>query len=106
LRAQQRGSTRGEARFRLRDVGARHLADIKAVTSLFQLLGEHFDVATIKIKDRLIAQQIHIGSSGVEKHLLFGDAQLAFRLPRAIGGLKSVEQRLRCSRADLLSSRK
>src|SRR6516165_10869063 len=29
LRAQQRRSTRGEARFRLRDVGARHLADIK-----------------------------------------------------------------------------
>jgi hypothetical protein len=65
---------------------------------LFQLLGEHFDVAAIKVEDRLIAQQIHVGSSGVEKDLLFSDAQclarahhLAFRLPRAIGGLKSVE---------------
>jgi len=108
LRAQQRRSTRGEARFGLCDVGARHLADIKAVAGLFQLLGEDFDVATIKIEDRLIAQQIHVGSGGVEKHLLLGDAQglarahhLAFRLPRAIGGLKSVEKRLRRSRAEL-----
>src|SRR6516165_2226218 len=108
LRAQQRRSTCGEARFRLRDVGARHLADIEAVTSLFQLLGEHFDVATIKIEDRLVAQQIHVGSSGVKKDLLFGNAQclarardLAFRLPRAIGGLKSVVKRLRRSRAEL-----
>jgi hypothetical protein len=75
---------------------------------LFQLLGEHFDVAAIKVEDRLIAQQIHVGSSGVEKDLLFSDAQclarahhLAFRLPRAIGGLKSVEKCLRRGRAKL-----
>ena len=55
---------------RLRDVGARHFANIKAVAGLFELLGEYFDVTTIKIKDRLIAQQIHVGSGGVEKNLL------------------------------------
>src|SRR5215472_1602929 len=51
---------------------------------------------------------MHVGGSGVEKDLLLGDAQclprahhLAFRLPRAIGGLKSVEKCLRRGRAEL-----
>src|SRR5262249_51177560 len=108
LRAQQRRSTRREARFRLRDVGASHFADIEAVTSLFQLLGEHFNVAAIEIKDRLVAYQIHVGGSGVEKNLLLGDPQRfacarhpAFRLACAIGGLKSVGQRLRRGCAEL-----
>jgi len=86
----------------LRDVSASHFADIEAITSLFQLFGEHFNVAAIKIEDRLVAQQIHKGGSGVEKYLLLGDTQrlarprhLAFCLARAIGGLESVEQRLR-----------
>ena len=61
------------ARLGLRDVSASHFADIEAVTSLFQLFGEHFNVAAIKIEDRLVAQQIHIGGSGVEKYLLLGD---------------------------------
>ena len=69
-----------QAGLRLRDVGGCHFANIEAVAGLFELLGEHFDVTTIKIKDRLIAQQIHVGSSGVEKNLLLGDAQ---RLARA-----------------------
>jgi hypothetical protein len=63
------------------------------VAGLFQLFGEHFKVAAIKIEDRLVAQQIHIGGSGVEKYLLLGDTQrlarprhLAFCLARAIGG--------------------
>jgi hypothetical protein len=92
----------------LRDVGARHFADIEAVTGLFQLLGEHFDVAAIEIEDRLVAQQIHIGGSGVKKDLLLGDAQglarprhLPFCPARAIGGLESVEQRLRRGRAEI-----
>jgi hypothetical protein len=53
-----------EAGLGLGNVGARHLADIESVTRLFQLLGEHFDVAAIKIEDCLIAQQIHVGSRG------------------------------------------
>ena len=104
----QRRSTRGQPRFRLRDVGAGHFADIEAVTGLFQLLGEHFNVATIKLEDRLVAYQIHVGGGGIEKDLLLGDAQclarardLAFRLAGAIGGLESVVKRLRRSRAEL-----
>jgi hypothetical protein len=67
LRAQQRRSTGGKPRFRLRDVGARHFTDIEAVTRLLQLLGEHFDVAAIEIEDRLVAQQIHVRGRGVER---------------------------------------
>ena len=50
-----------QAGLRLGDVGSRHLADIEAVTRLFQLLREHFDVAAIEIEDRLVAYQIHVG---------------------------------------------
>ena len=101
LRAQQRGSPGGQPRFRLRHIGARHLADVEAVARLFQLLGEHFDVTPVQVEDRLIAQQVHVGGGGVEQHLLLGDAQrlaravdLAFRLPGAVGGLEAVEQRI------------
>ncbi len=97
-----------QAGLRLGDVGSRHLADVEAVTSLFQLLGEHFDVAAIEIEDCLIAYQIHVGGSGVEKDLLLGEAQClarakhpAFRLTCAIGGLKAIEKRLRRGRAEL-----
>ena len=92
----------------MRDVGARHFAGIEVVAGLFQLFGEHFNVAAIKIEHRLIAQQIHVRSSGVEEDLLLGDTQrlacprhLAFCPSRAIGGLESVEQRLRRGRAEL-----
>ena len=85
----------------MRHIGARQLADIEAIARLFQLLGEHLDVAPVEIKDRLIAQQVHVGGGGVEQHLLLGDAQrlaraidLAFRLPGTIGGLEAVEQRI------------
>ena len=37
-----------EARFGLRDVSARHFADIEPVTRLFQSLGKHFDVAAMR----------------------------------------------------------
>ena len=37
----------------MRDVGARHFAGIESVADLFQLFGEHFNVAVIKIEDRL-----------------------------------------------------
>ena len=92
----------------MRDIGARDFADVEAVTGLFELFGEHFDVAAVEIEDRLVAQQIHVGRRGVEKHLLLGDTQrlarsrhLAFCLARAIGGLKSIEQGLRRGRAEL-----
>jgi len=75
---------------------------------LFQLLGEHFDVAAIEIEDCLIAYQIHVGGGGIEQDLLLGEPQrlarakhLAFRLARAIGGLKTIIKRLRRGRAEL-----
>ena len=90
-----------EPRFRLRDVGARDLADIEAVAGLAQLLLQHFDVAALQIEDRGVAQQIHVSGGGVEQHGLLGDAQrlarrlhLLLGLPRAVGGLEAVEQSL------------
>jgi hypothetical protein len=97
-----------QAGLRLSDVGACYFANVEAVTGLFQLLGEHFDVAAIEVEDRLVAYQIHVGGRGIKKDLLLGDAQgfaracdLAFRLTRAIGGLKSIEQGLRRGGAEL-----
>ena len=101
LRAEQRRAPRGQPRFRLGDVGARHLADIETVARLFELLGQHFDVAAVELEDRRVAQQIHVGGGGIEQHLLLGDAErfarphdLAFRLARPVGGLQAVEQRV------------
>ena len=112
LRAEQCRAAGRQPRFGLGDVGARHLADIEAVARLFELLGEHFDVAAVEIEDRLVAQQIHVGGGGIEQHLLLGDAQrlarahdLAFGLARAVGGLESVVERLRCGGADAARSR-
>ena len=107
LRVEQLAAPGGEPRFRLRHVGARHLADIEAVAGLLQLLGEHFDVAPVQLQDRLVAQQIHIGGRGVEQHLLLGDAQglarahdLALGLADPVGGLIAVVQRLRRGRGN------
>ena len=97
----------GEPQFRLRHVGARHLADIEAVAGLFELLGEHFDVAPVQLQDDLVAQQIHVRGRGVEQHLLLGDAQglarahdLALGLADFVGGLIAVVQRLRRGRGN------
>ena len=98
LRAQESRPPGGQPRFRLGDVGARHLADIEAVARLLELLGEHLNVAAIELEDRAIAQQVHVGGCGIEQDLLLGDAQslaggidLAFCLAGAVGGLKAVE---------------
>ena len=65
----------GQPRFRLRHVGARHLADIEAVAGLPQLLLQHLDVAPLQIEDRGVAQQVHVGGDRVEQHRLLGHAQ-------------------------------
>ena len=79
-----------------------HLADVEAVTRLLELLGENFHVAAVELKDRRVAQQIHVGGGGIEQHLLLGNTQrfacahdLALRLTRAVGGLQPVEERVR-----------
>ena len=101
LCAQQRRSPGGEPRFRLGDVGARHLADIEPIAGLLKLLGEDLDVALIELEDRSIAQHVHIGGCRIQQHLLLGDAQrlargidLAFGLAGAVAGLKTVEKSL------------
>ena len=62
------GATGGELRFRLRDVGARHLADIEAVAGLLQGLFEHADVALLHLDDRGIAQIVHVDGRRGEQH--------------------------------------
>ena len=60
----------------------------------------------MQFEDAGVAQQVHIRCGGAQQDGLFGAAQglarrehLAFGEPRAIGGLKSIEQRLRDRRA-------
>ena len=97
----------GEPRFGLRHVGLRHLADVEAIARLPQLLLQHLDVAPLQIEHRGVAQHVHVGGGGVQQHGLLDQPQrlargrnLALRLPRAVGGLEAVEQRLRRRHAD------
>lgn len=59
---------RGNPRFRLRDVGARDLADIEAVPRLAQLLLDDLHVAALQFEDRRIAQHVHVDRGGIEQH--------------------------------------
>jgi hypothetical protein len=85
----------------LRDVGARDLADVEAVSHLPQLLLQDLDVAPLQIENRRIAQQVHVGGYGIEQHGLHrhpqglaGGEHLALRLTGAVAGLKPVERRV------------
>ena len=49
----ERGERLGAARFGLRHVGARHLADIEAVLGRLELLGQHGDVVLAQTHDGL-----------------------------------------------------
>ena len=77
MRRQHLRAAGGQAQFRLRDVGAGHLADIEAVAGLAQLLLQHLDVAPLQIEDRRVAQQVHVGGDGVEQHGLHGVGKVA-----------------------------
>ena len=97
----QLGAAGGQARFRLRDVGARDLAGGEAVARLPQRHLEHVHVAALKLEDGGGLQKIHVGGGRVEQRALLGRAQhfasggdLAFRLTRAVCGLETVEKRL------------
>ena len=90
----------GKPRFRLRDVGARHLADIEAVARLLELLLQHLHVAPLQIEDRGIAQHIHVRGRGIEQHGLLGIAQRlapgehrGFGLPCQVAGALAVVER-------------
>ena len=65
----------GELRFRLRDVGARHLADIEAVAGLFQRLLENANVALLNLDDGGVAQLVHVDGGGRQQHRLLEHPQ-------------------------------
>ena len=93
---------RGQPRFRLCHVGARHLADREAILRLPQLLLQHLDVAALQVEDRRVTNEVHVGGRGSEQHGLLGQPQrfarrrhLLLGLAGARGGTEAVEQRLR-----------
>ncbi len=90
-----------QLRFRLRDVGARHFADIEAVLGLLQRLFEHAGIAALNLDDGGIAQIVHVDGGGLEQNRLLEHPQrfaragnLAFRGAGLVGGLLAVEKRL------------
>ena len=87
LRAERGGARAGETRLGLRDVGARHLADVEAVLGLAQLFLQHLDVVAVEIEDRGVAHHVHVIADGAEQHVLLGVAQLLARAEHAGFGL-------------------
>ena len=88
-----------KAGLRLRHVGARHLAHIEAVVGLAQLLVDHFHVVALEIENGRVAQDVHVGGSGIEQRVLFavrerlsGAQNRTFGLLDRILGAKPVEQ--------------
>src|ERR1700692_2939672 len=97
-----RGGAPGrKAGFRLRQVGARDLAGAEAIARWTQRGLQHLHVVALKLEQGGIAQQIHIGSGGIEQNRLLGGAQrlalgenLTLSQPRPARSLESVEERL------------
>ncbi len=80
------------ARFGLGHVGAGHLADIKAILGLPELLGQHVNIGLAKLHDGLVAHHIDIGRGGVQKRgLLRGAQAFAPGLHRGFGLADGVE---------------
>ena len=65
----------GAARLRLRDIGARHLADVEAVLRRPQIAGEHRHVVLAQAHDRRVAHDVAVGGDGIQQHQRFGRAQ-------------------------------
>ena len=107
----QLGAANVEACLRLRHVGCGDVARLQTLVGLTQLFSQHFEVRPLQFQDAGVTQQIHVGGGGVEQHGLLDVAQrfargkhLALREPRAVGGLKAVQQVL-CDRgADAMRS--
>ena len=62
-------------RFGLRHVGARHLADIKAVLGRLELLGQHGDVVLAQANDGRVAHDIDVSGRGIEQDRLLDGAK-------------------------------
>ncbi len=92
----------GELGLGLRDVSARHFADIETVAGLLQRLFEDADVALLNLDDGGVAQIIHIDRGGRQQHRLIEHTQrfarardLALRGAGFVGGLTAIVQSLR-----------
>ncbi|MGY4454148.1 hypothetical protein ACVWZR_008808 [Bradyrhizobium sp. i1.3.1] len=91
-----------QLRFRLRNVGARHFADVEAITRLLQRLLEHAHVAALDFERSCIAQIVHVDRSALKQHALIQAAQrfagagnLALGGARPVAGDVAVIERLR-----------
>jgi hypothetical protein len=88
--------------FALRHVGAHSLAGIKSFEGHAQRLCHHLEVAPLELKQRPVAQQVHVGGGGIQQDRLLGHPQRlacrrGARLGQAgpIGGLIVALERLR-----------
>ena len=95
------GARRGEARSRLRDVGAGDFADVETVPRLAQLFLQNGDVVLAQIENCGIAQHIHVRRGAVLENTLLRVAQglagaehIAFGLPDAVIVAIAVENGL------------
>ena len=101
LGQRQLRSAGGQARLRLRDVGARDLTGGEPVAGLPQRHFKDVHVAALKLEDGGGLQKIYICGGRVEQRALLGRAQhfasgedLAFCLTGTVCGLETVEKRL------------
>ena len=90
-----------QLRFGLRNVRARHFADIEAIAGLLERLFEHAHVAALNFERRRIAQIVHVDRGSLQQDRLLEHAQrlagsrdLALRRARPVGGLIAVVERL------------
>ena len=101
LRDAEIGLRCGEAGLRLRDIRARHFADLETVLGRAQLLGKHFNGVLAQPHNRGVANDIHVGRRRVQQHVNLGAAEiLAGGFHQRLGafdvvvGAEAVEQRL------------
>jgi len=97
------GAAGGKSGLGLGDVGLGHLADVEPIAALPQLFLQHHHVALVELEDRAGLQDVHVRGRRIQQKIELGQAQglasgrdLAFGLPRPIGGLKTVVERLCC----------
>ena len=90
-----------QPRFRLRDIGARHLADLELVARRLKAPAQHIDIVDRQLDHGLVADHVHERHAGAEENSLLdrdepgalrGDAM--FRAPQPRGGLLPFVKRL------------
>ena len=101
------GEAAVQPRFGLRGIGRRHVAGVEPLLHDAEGFAQEGDVGALRLDQRLVGEHVGIGGDGVEQHALSDIAQrlaagphLKFRDADAVGGLETVEQRLRHRDAD------